>query len=88
MKLKKGKAVNNTIDDFYPKAEQETVSLENELNIREANDQEYSKIPGITFPIPIRNNTIVKVAGIPNDLTPDEAKKIANVILALFGSQE
>jgi hypothetical protein len=42
----------------------------------------------IDFPIPIRPGVIVKVTGIPSDLTPDEAVKIGNVILALSGSQE
>lgn len=42
----------------------------------------------IVFPIPIRSGVIVKVAGIPSDLTPEEAQKIGNVILALSGSQE
>lgn len=45
-------------------------------------------IQSIVFPIPIRPGIIVKVAGIPSDLTPDEAQKIGNVILALSGSQE
>jgi hypothetical protein len=47
-----------------------------------------SKIEEIVFPIPIRKGVIVKVAGIPADLTPEEATKIGNVILALSGSQE
>jgi hypothetical protein len=42
----------------------------------------------IIFPIPIRKGVVVKVAGIPSDLTPEEATKIGNVILALSGSQE
>jgi hypothetical protein len=42
----------------------------------------------IVFPIPIRKGVIVRVSGIPSDLTPDEAEKIGNVILALSGSQE
>ncbi len=45
-------------------------------------------IQSIVFPIPIRPGVIVKVAGIPSDLTPEEAQKIGNVILALSGSQE
>jgi hypothetical protein len=50
-----------------------------------ANDDE---IQAIEFPIPIRKGVIVRVAGIPSDLTPEEATKIGNVILALSGSQE
>jgi hypothetical protein len=42
----------------------------------------------IEFPIPIRKGVIVRVAGIPSDLSPEEATKIGNVILALSGSQE
>ncbi len=47
-----------------------------------------SRVEEIVFPIPIRKGVIVKVAGIPTDLTPEEATKIGNVILALSGSQE
>jgi len=46
------------------------------------------KVEEITFPIPIRRGLIVRVTGIPSDLTPEEATKIGNVILALSGSQE
>jgi hypothetical protein len=35
------------------------------------------------FPIPIRPGLVVKVAGIPPDLSSSEARKIANVIMAL-----
>jgi hypothetical protein len=46
------------------------------------------EIEAIEFPIPIRKGVIVRVSGIPSDLTPEEATKIGNVILALSGSQE
>lgn len=46
------------------------------------------EIQSIVFPIPIRPGVIVRVAGIPSDLTPEEAQKIGNVVLALSGSQE
>lgn len=51
-------------------------------------DPEEERVEEIVFPIPIRKGVIVKVAGIPSDLTPEEATKIGNVILALSGSQE
>lgn len=35
------------------------------------------------FPIPLRSNCVVKIAGLPHDLTPAEAKKIAAVVTAL-----
>ena len=35
------------------------------------------------FPIPIRNGQIVRIAGLPHDLTETEAKRIAAVISAL-----
>jgi hypothetical protein len=35
------------------------------------------------IPIQIRDNVIVRIHGIPHDLTRGEATKIANVILAL-----
>ena len=34
------------------------------------------------LPIPIRQNLTVRVVGLPFDLTPGEAKKIANIVLA------
>jgi hypothetical protein len=37
------------------------------------------------LPIPIRSDLIVQIQGLPFDLTSTEAKKIANVILALAG---
>ena len=37
----------------------------------------------ITFPIPIRQDTIVKILDLPHDLTKLEAEKISNVIKAL-----
>jgi hypothetical protein len=36
----------------------------------------------IVVPIPIRANTIVKIVGLPSDLTKQEATRIANVIQA------
>ncbi|MBI5322738.1 hypothetical protein [Bradyrhizobium sp.] len=37
----------------------------------------------IVFPIPIRPNVIIKIMGLPSDLTRQEAARIANVIHAL-----
>lgn len=44
--------------------------------------------PGITFPIPIRPDVVIKISGIPSDLTKKEASKVANVILALATESE
>ena len=38
------------------------------------------------LPIPIRSDLTIQVQGLPYDLTSAEAKKIANVILAMAGS--
>jgi len=38
---------------------------------------------GIAFPVPIRPNVVVRIVGIPSDLTKKEAAKIGNVIAAL-----
>jgi len=35
------------------------------------------------FPVPIRPNTVVKIVGLPSDLSKQEAARIANVITAL-----
>lgn len=35
------------------------------------------------FPVPIREGVTVRIQGIPHDLTPDEAAKIARVIVAI-----
>ncbi|MCR2833208.1 hypothetical protein [Parerythrobacter lacustris] len=37
-------------------------------------------------PVPIREDVVVKIGNLPFDLTADEAKKIANVILAYGGA--
>ena len=43
---------------------------------------------GLVFPIPLRPDVTVKIAGIPPDLTQAEARKISNVIAALAISDE
>jgi hypothetical protein len=40
-------------------------------------------VDAMVFPIPIRPGLVVKVAGIPPDLSAAEARKISNVIMAL-----
>ena len=42
----------------------------------------------IVFPIPIRPNSIVKIVGLPSDLTKQEAARIANVIHALANIED
>ena len=42
----------------------------------------------VTFPIPIRPNLVVKLVGLPGDLTNREATKIANVVMALAQDAE
>jgi len=37
----------------------------------------------VIFPVPIRPDVVVKIVGVPSDLTKREAAKIANVIAAL-----
>ncbi len=39
--------------------------------------------PQLELPIPIRNDCIIRVVGLPHDLKRTEAQKIANVILAM-----
>ena len=43
---------------------------------------------GLIFPIPLRPDVTIKIAGIPSDLTQAEARKIANVVAALAESEE
>lgn len=44
---------------------------------------EQVSIPAVqVLPISIRSNLVVKIAGLPHDLTTSEAQKIANIILA------
>jgi len=45
--------------------------------------QDSASTQGLVFPIPLRPDVTVQVAGIPSDLTPTEAKKITAVIMAL-----
>jgi len=42
----------------------------------------------IVFPIPIRPNSVVKIVGLPSDLTKQEATRIANVIHALASGDD
>jgi len=42
--------------------------------------------PVNVFPIPIRPDVVVRIQGLPFDLTESEARKIASVILALAGA--
>lgn len=42
----------------------------------------------IAFPIPIRADAIVKLIGVPSDLTKREATKIANIVMALAQTDE
>jgi hypothetical protein len=42
----------------------------------------------VSFPIPIRQGVIVKIVGVPPDLTRKEAQKIGNVIAALAIPEE
>jgi hypothetical protein len=37
----------------------------------------------VDIPVPIRPGVVVRLTGIPNDLTSSEARKLANVVLAL-----
>jgi hypothetical protein len=39
------------------------------------------------LPIPIRENLIIQIQGLPFDLTPAEANKIANVVRAMAASE-
>ncbi|NVK16912.1 MAG: hypothetical protein HWE35_22285 [Rhodobacteraceae bacterium] len=43
---------------------------------------------GLTLPIPIRQDLVIQVIGLPYDLKQVEAQKIANVILAMAASNE
>jgi hypothetical protein len=41
-----------------------------------------------TLPIPLRSDLTVLIHGLPFDLSPQEARKIANVVLAMAGASE
>jgi hypothetical protein len=42
----------------------------------------------VIFPIPLRQGLIIRIAGIPPDLTSAEARKIGNVLMALASDTE
>jgi hypothetical protein len=44
---------------------------------------DFEEGPDVTFPVPIRSDVVVRLVGLPSDLTKKEAAKIANVVLAL-----
>ena len=39
-----------------------------------------SSLENLTLPIPLRPGVIVKIFGLPSDLTADEAKKISTIV--------
>jgi site-specific recombinase XerC len=43
---------------------------------------------GIVFPIPLRADITIKIAGIPADMSQSEAKRICNVLMALAVPEE
>ncbi len=49
---------------------------------------EASDNPSSVVPIPLRSDCTVHLAGLPLDLTPDEADKIARIVLAFARSDE
>lgn len=51
-------------------------------------EQPIRRIPSIDIPIPLRPNCIVQINGIPVDLKPTEAKKIAAVVSAMVEVEE
>lgn len=62
-------------------------SLRTDLTVKESVSGALPKViqhlPNVTvLPIPLRPDLTVQIAGLPFDLTPAEAKKIANIILA------
>jgi site-specific recombinase XerC len=64
----------------------QTVSLE-EVEKRleqppQTGNQEPPSSEHLSLPIPLRRGVVVKIQGLPNDLTPDEAKKISAIISA------
>lgn len=60
-----------------PKSEKDTKPSTNKAGTKSGNESE------VVFPVPIRPDVVVKIAGLPSDLTKKEAAKIANVVLAL-----
>jgi hypothetical protein len=48
-----------------------------------ANERSELTTDDVTFPIPLRPNLVVKLVGVPGDLSKREASKIAAVVMAL-----
>lgn len=61
------------------KIEKETTSYQSS----KANEKPVITAPEYSFPVPIRPDVIVRIIGIPSDLTKKEATRIANIVLAL-----
>ncbi len=77
---------------FKPDAPRQRISTKNDTALSGGNGargasasiEHEKQVPGShAFPIPIRPDVIVKLIGVPSDLTAREAQKIANVIMAL-----
>lgn len=67
-----------------PKAESSVTSSAKRQNVVDEPVQQGA----VSFPIPIRPDAVVRLVGIPSDLTKREATKIANIVMALAVSEE
>ncbi len=74
---------------FKPDAPRQRASTKGDATISAGNagksvtEHEVQVYGSHAFPIPIRPDVIVKLIGVPSDLTAREAQKISNVIMAL-----
>jgi site-specific recombinase XerC len=60
--------------------DQKASTANNKNEPQHASEPEVSEV---IFPIPLRPNLVIKLVGVPGDLTKREASKIANVVMAL-----
>lgn len=61
-----------------------TTEREKQVATRRESENQESNLPieNLTLPIPLRQGVVVKIFGLPSDLSEDEAKKISGIISA------
>lgn len=77
-----GRASSAKNDDRQPQPVSGGASHINGDAASQGSVQRTAQAEGLTIPVPIREQTLVRIYGLPTDLTPTEAEKIANVVKA------
>lgn len=66
-----------------PERSENNTKNSDQTEVRKPSDSDQNFADTLTLPIPLRENLIVKIQGLPFDLTVAEAKKVAAVVQAM-----